>query len=68
MDRREEYPPVEFIDIGAVVYYLKAIPWQVGDFTPEKYYARLGKIHNIIQERGKFVSATHRFFIEARKE
>jgi SAM-dependent methyltransferase len=68
MDRREEYPPVEFTDIGAVVYYLKAIPWQVGDFAPEKYYARLGKIHNIIQERGKFVSATHRFFIEARKE
>jgi SAM-dependent methyltransferase len=66
-DRREEYPPVEFTDIGAVVYYLKAIPWQVGGFSPEKYYTRLGKIHNIIQEKGKFASAAHRFFIEAQK-
>jgi SAM-dependent methyltransferase len=68
IDRREEYPPVEFLDIGAVVYYLKAIPWQVGDFTVEKYHDRLGRIHNIIEEKGRFMSASHRFYIEAQKE
>jgi SAM-dependent methyltransferase len=67
MDGREEYPPVEFTDIGAVVYYLKAIPWQVGDFSIEKYYDRLGSIHNIIEEKGKLESTCHRFYIEAQK-
>jgi hypothetical protein len=68
LDGREEYPQVEFMDIGAVVYYLKAIPWQVGDFSIEKYYDRLGSIHNIIEENGKLESVCHRFYIEAQNE
>ncbi|MEH7806288.1 class I SAM-dependent methyltransferase, partial [Bacillus pumilus] len=28
----EEFPILRFYDIGALVYYLKAIPWQVPDF------------------------------------
>ncbi len=67
IDQREEFPTVEFRDIGAVVYYLKAIPWQVSDFTIEKYYARLGIIHNIIRDQGKFDTVSHRFYIEAQK-
>jgi SAM-dependent methyltransferase len=67
LDGREEYPPVEFTDIGAVVYYLKAIPWQVDGFSIEKYYDRLGAIHNLIEEKGKLESMTHRFYIEAQK-
>ncbi len=67
LDQRDDHPNAEFLDIGAVVYYLKVISWQVGDFSPEKYYERLGKIHNIIQETGKFVVKAHRFFIEAQK-
>jgi SAM-dependent methyltransferase len=66
-EQREEYPMVEFKDIGAVVYYLKAIPWQVSDFSINKYYDKLGKIHNMIQEQGKLVSFGHRFYIEAQK-
>jgi SAM-dependent methyltransferase len=67
IDSREEYPKVEFKDIGAVVYYLKAIPWQVDDFSIEKYYDQLGNIHNFIEESGKFESLEHRFYIEAQK-
>jgi SAM-dependent methyltransferase len=64
----EEFPATEFTDIGAVVYYLKVISWQVSDFTIEKYYEKLGNIHNIIEETGKFIVASHRFYIEAKKE
>jgi SAM-dependent methyltransferase len=67
VQRKEEFPPVDFKDIGAVVYYLKAISWQVTDFTIEKYYDRLGEIHNTILETGKFRVEAHRFFIEATK-
>jgi SAM-dependent methyltransferase len=56
-----------FKDIGAVVYYLKAIPWQVVGFDPETYHERLVKIHNIIEREGQFVATAHRFLILARK-
>jgi SAM-dependent methyltransferase len=67
VERKEEFPQAEFKDIGAVVYYLKAISWQVSDFTIEKYYDRLGEIHNIIQDTGKFPVDEHRFYLEAQK-
>ncbi|MBN2352722.1 MAG: hypothetical protein JXD23_09165 [Spirochaetales bacterium] len=67
IDRREEFPAVEFKDIGAVVYYLKAIPWQIADFSLEKYQDRLRGIHDMIMEDGKLETTGHRFYIEAQK-
>lgn len=63
----EEFPPVEFLDIGALVYFLKAISWQIEDFTPEKYLDKLTRIDTIIRSAGQFSSYEHRFLIEARK-
>jgi len=63
----EEFPKTVVSDIGAVVYYLKAIPWQIADFSVEKYYNRLGDLHNQIQDNGKLVIQSHRFFIEVRR-
>jgi SAM-dependent methyltransferase len=56
-----------FLDIGAVVYYLKAIPWQVAGFTPETHAEGLVRIHNIIERQGQFTTTAHRFLIIARK-
>jgi len=57
-----------FKDIGAVIYYLKAISWQVPDFSPERHFERLVKLHNIIERQGHFISTAHRFLIIAQKE
>jgi SAM-dependent methyltransferase len=65
--RKEEFPNTEFKDVGAVVYFLKAIAWQVTDFTVEKYYDQLAEIHNSIQTTGGFPVQQHRFYIEAQK-
>jgi SAM-dependent methyltransferase len=62
---REEYPAQIFMDIGAVVYYLKAIPWQVGDFTTHRYMNRLAQIDALIRREGPLVVPLNRFFIEA---
>ena len=35
LEAKEEFPFQRFYDIGAIVYYLKAIPWQIPDFTIE---------------------------------
>ena len=65
VDRREEFPETVVADIGAVVYYLKAIPWQIPDFTVEKYYEALTALHDQIRADGCLVLTSHRFFIEA---
>lgn len=56
-----------FFDIGAVVYYLKAIPWQIEGFDPETHAEGLKKLHNIIERQGSFTATAHRFLIVARK-
>ncbi|MBN1440239.1 MAG: class I SAM-dependent methyltransferase [Anaerolineales bacterium] len=67
LERKEEFPPVGFKDVGAVVYYLKAISWQVSDFSIEKYYDQLAEIHTTIQKSGTFTVEGHRFLLEAQK-
>ena len=57
-----------FKDIGAVVYYLKAIPWQVPGFNLETHAAGLICLHNIIEKQGEFKATAHRFLIVACKK
>ncbi len=40
----EEFPITSFTDVGAIVYYLKAIPWQIPDFTVSRYSDRLEEL------------------------
>lgn len=57
-----------FKDVGAVVYYLKAIPWQVPGFSPDSHADALIRLHNIIERQGQFLATAHRFLIVAKKE
>jgi len=66
-DQSEAFPETIFSDVGAVVYYLRAIPWQVEGFTVEKYHNQLATIHNHIQAHGKLVVQDHRYYINAHK-
>jgi len=56
-------------DVGAIVYFLKAIPWELPGFTVEKYYNKLLEIHKLITDKGylELESNNHRFIIKARK-
>ena len=66
-DVQEVYPTYEFRDIGAVVYYLRAVPWLLEDFSVDKYRERLFAMHLHIQEHGAFCVKDQRFLIEAIK-
>lgn len=57
-----------FLDIGAVIYYLKAIPWEIDDFSLETYFDELTQLHNLIERQGRFCTTTHRFLIIAHKK
>ena len=66
-DQREEFPQTVFADIGAVVFYLRIISWQIPGFSVEAYHDRLWALHQRMQEQGRLVIESHRFLIEARK-
>ncbi|WP_433544897.1 class I SAM-dependent methyltransferase [Streptomyces sp. CA-294286] len=67
VDLRSESLRTEFLDIGAVVYFLRKVVWMVPGFTVEKHRDRLREMHEQIRRDGSFVAHTTRFLIEARK-
>jgi SAM-dependent methyltransferase len=68
LQAKEERPAEVFLDIGAVVFCLRVISWQVADFSVEKYRDKLFAIHEMIQREGRLVSYAHRLLIEAVKD
>ncbi|MCL5680375.1 MAG: class I SAM-dependent methyltransferase [Candidatus Marsarchaeota archaeon] len=65
--KKEAYPRDRFYDIGAIIYYMKAIPWQLEGFEVEKYKKRLYALHEKITEKGYMDFKGHNFLIVARK-
>ena len=64
-DVREERPALSFHDVGAIVYQLRAVPWQIRDFSPERYDRELRRIDAIIRSEGRFTVTAHRFLVQA---
>ncbi len=68
IEHLEDFPICRFYDVGAVVYHLKAVPWQFPDFSIKKHRDNLADIHNDIQSKGYIEVTNHRFLITARKK
>lgn len=54
-------------DIGALLYYLKAIPWQIPNFRPDDYISSLFDIHQKMLRVGYIEVTSSRFIIIAQK-
>ncbi len=67
VDLREAALRVEFFDVGAVVHFLRKVPWTVPDFTPQAYAGRLRRLHEQIEREGPFLSTAQRLLLEARR-
>ena len=67
IEQKVDSPIMRFYDVGAIVYYLKAIPWQIPDFTVEQYFNKLVEIHSHIDAQGYIDALTNRFLIIAEK-
>ena len=65
VDACEEYPVTRFYDVGAVVYYLRMVEWQIPGFTAERYAQKLRELHHFIIANGCFEVPSHRFLIRA---
>jgi SAM-dependent methyltransferase len=66
-DVREEHPVLTFYDVGAVVYQLRLVTWQVPGFTPERYDMPLRRLHQRIRAKGRIDVHAHRFLITAER-
>ena len=53
VDLRECALRVEFFDLGAVVHFLRKVPWTVPGFTPEAYDAELRRLHGRSRATGR---------------
>ena len=56
-----------FYDIGAIVYYLRAVPWQVPKFSVNRYYDRLRELDRIIRRDGELRVTFSQFLVHAIK-
>jgi len=63
----QEFLDSIFDDIGAIVFFLKIIEWQIPDFSIEAYRNRLLAMHEHIIIHGAFHARAHRYLIEAQR-
>ncbi len=69
LEKHEVVGYTRIFDVGAIVFYLKAVPWELPNFTVEKYYDKLAEIQKNIT-RNRYIELSknnHRFFISATK-
>jgi hypothetical protein len=64
---REETLRTVFYDVGAVVYFLRKVPWTVPGFSVDAYRSQLSAMHAQIEREGEFTAHSRRFLIEAKK-
>ena len=57
-----------FIDVGAVVYYAKVIPWQFPDFSAASHFSELMKLQHILEQQGYIPCHQSRFYLVARRQ
>jgi SAM-dependent methyltransferase len=67
INTEEAYKPIKFYDIGAFVWYAHIIEWEFPNFSVDKCYEELLKMHETVEKCGKLEGTIHRFLIVAKK-
>ncbi len=68
LDCAESMGYTRFYDIGSIVYYLKCIPWQIGDFSVELYFDKLWLLGEYMKKYRHKDFVNHRFLVIAQKK
>jgi SAM-dependent methyltransferase len=62
-DAREEQPLLTFYDIGAVIYHLRLVTWQIRGFSPRLYDGPLRRMYEHMRVTGRLDVYAHRFLV-----
>jgi len=64
----EVYRPIEFYDVGALVWFARVIDWEFPGFEVEKYQDNLFKAQKILDKEGVIKGKIHRYYFVAKKK
>ena len=59
---------LSFVDVGAIVYYLKAVPWLVPGFSVETHSKYLFELQRRLASGDELAFVARKYLIEARKD
>jgi SAM-dependent methyltransferase len=65
--RQENWGKVRFMDVGALVYFLKAVPWEVPGFAVARHLDVLLSLQDELEQTGELTFNEGRYLLEARK-
>jgi SAM-dependent methyltransferase len=68
VDQQNWTGELAFTDVGAIVYYLKAVPWLVSGFSVETHLEYLLKLQEQLEKQEKLVFSARKYLIEANKD
>lgn len=67
LQAEEAFRPITFYDVGAFVWFARIIEWEFPDFSVDRCFEKLLKMHKVIEDNGEITGTIHRFLIVARK-
>ena len=67
VNRQDWSGRLTFTDVGAIVYYLKAVPWLVPGFSVDSHLKYLLKLQEQLERSGVLEFTARKYMIEARK-
>jgi SAM-dependent methyltransferase len=67
IDFREWSGKLAFTDVGAIVYYLRAVPWLIPRFSVESHLQHLLQLQNQLETGGELIFTAKKYLIEAQK-
>jgi hypothetical protein len=65
VERDEARFAMRFGDVGAIAYYVRAMPWAFPGFDFTRDRDRLRELHHRIQRDGRYETLAHRFWLRA---
>lgn len=63
----EAFRPIQFFDIGALVWFAKIIEWEFPNFSVDKCFDELLQAQEILESNGSVQGLIHRYLIAAHK-
>ena len=63
--QKEEFKKTYFYDVGAVVYFVKILPWEFPGFSVDSAFEALLQLHSELLSKGYIAATTHRFVLIA---
>lgn len=67
VEAQESHGEVTFADVGAIIYFLNAIPWLVPGFTVERYFGELMALQDAVERGESLRFASGHFLVHAYK-